>query len=254
MSDIENVLKERGAAYGDFASLACLEQELKEALRSGTCWRGLCPATRTSLDMIVHKLARVLNGPGEVLDNFVDLVGYAELALREVRNRHEEILNSLSYDPETGHFVWKDPKSRSDLKGKRAEKLHNNGYLYIKVQQKTWAAGRLAWFMQTRVLPHDSLVIDHINGDKKDNRWINLRAVTLSQNSHNEIRPANSVGFAGVSLHKKTGLYRSRITVQGKTTTKYFENPEDAHNWYMDEKRKVSPEYIARAARVQENK
>lgn len=86
MSDIENTLKERGANYGAFRYNAKTCQDLKEYFRSHSSWHDMVPHQRESLDMIAHKLARILNGDPNYVDSWVDIAGYATLSVKENEN------------------------------------------------------------------------------------------------------------------------------------------------------------------------
>ena len=78
-SDIATVLAERGQRYGEFAGHASLTQALKAAMASHPRYDGLTPSMREALEMIQHKVARMLNGDPSYLDNIIDVVGYATL-------------------------------------------------------------------------------------------------------------------------------------------------------------------------------
>ena len=99
----------------------------------------------------------------------------------------EKVLQEISYNPLTGEFTWKKP-GRGRRRNGRAGSPHSAGYtmIYIRVNGVSYniLAHRLAWFMSYGVWPES--LIDHINGEKDDNRLINLRAVTSSQNSMNK--------------------------------------------------------------------
>lgn len=134
----------------------------------------------------------------------------------------------LEYNPETGVFTWRNkmrgPVNAGDVAGRQKP----NGYLSIKAQQKDYYAHRLAFLYMTGDWPPEH--VDHINGDRCDNRWGNLRPATVSQNLGNTGKHArNTSGFKGVSIHKKTGLWRARL---GRETIGYFKTPEEAHVVY----------------------
>ncbi len=76
---IEQTLNQRGTRYGAFPSLAHLSQKLKRAMARGKTW-GMIPADQQeSLEMIAHKIARILNGDADYIDNWHDIIGYARL-------------------------------------------------------------------------------------------------------------------------------------------------------------------------------
>jgi len=79
VSDIDTVLADRGSRYGTFESNARVAQNLKEVMRSGSSWGRLTLAQKEGLDMIQHKVARMVNGDPTYLDNIVDILGYGTL-------------------------------------------------------------------------------------------------------------------------------------------------------------------------------
>ena len=79
MSDIEQTLAERGKRYGDFSTHAAISQALKDAMVAGTRWNYLRPIHKEALEMIQHKIARILNGDPSYADNWHDIAGYAKL-------------------------------------------------------------------------------------------------------------------------------------------------------------------------------
>jgi len=78
-------------------------------------------------------------------------------------------------------------------------------------------------------------MIDHIDGNKLNNRFRNLREATRSENNSNSKRPANnSSGFKGVSYRKQVGRWTAQITVNNKRShIGYFNTPEAAHAAYV---------------------
>ena len=80
----------------------------------------------------------------------------------------------------------------------------------------------------------DNFFIDHINGNKTDNRLCNLRLVTNGQNQQNRPAPKNSSsGYRGVTWHKKANKWMSRICHNGKREMLgLFETAEEAYEVY----------------------
>jgi hypothetical protein len=80
----------------------------------------------------------------------------------------------------------------------------------------------------------DARLVDHINGNRLDNRRANLRACTTAQNCLNRAIQRNSTsGYKGVTLHKQTGKWQAGITYQGKTThLGLFPSAEEASEAY----------------------
>jgi hypothetical protein len=84
MTDIEEILKDRQRTHGSFPLHAIISQALKDTCRDAHVWHKLSMAQRESVDMICHKLARVLNGDPNEVDHWRDCEGYAHLITREL--------------------------------------------------------------------------------------------------------------------------------------------------------------------------
>ena len=78
-TEVGQVLAERGSRYGTFESNAHVAQGLKAVMRSGASWHKMTETQKEALEMVQHKIARMVNGDPTYLDNAVDLVGYATL-------------------------------------------------------------------------------------------------------------------------------------------------------------------------------
>lgn len=133
----------------------------------------------------------------------------------------------LSYDPITGEFRWLQNRYRVKA-GDLAGTLGSHGYLQIKCDGALYLAHRLAWYLMTGRMPENQ--IDHDNGVKTDNRWLNLRKATNSQNGANTgIRKNNASGFKGVSYFAQTGKWHAQIMLDKKRYhLGYFDTPEEA--------------------------
>ena len=81
MTDIKKILAERGETYGEFIGHAKIAQELKSIYRRELALRSnvLEADQFEALDMIVHKIARIINGNPNHADSWVDIAGYAKL-------------------------------------------------------------------------------------------------------------------------------------------------------------------------------
>ena len=101
----------------------------------------------------------------------------------------------LHYNPETGTWTWIKPLSRNIKPGFIAGSTADGRYWRIQIAGTGYQSGRLAWLYMTGNWPQDQ--IDHINRDSYDDRWINLREATCSQNNFN--REFNSAGHQGVN-------------------------------------------------------
>lgn len=132
----------------------------------------------------------------------------------------DTIFALLRYDSETGAFYRQSDGSRADRR---------NHYGVVAVAGDNYYAHRLAWFMAGRGWPAHT--IDHINGDKYDNRLCNLREATHAQNNW------NSRGYGrfakGVCFSAKYGKFQAAITANRKRTfLGYFPTEQEAHAAY----------------------
>lgn len=80
-TDVDATLAERGSRYGKFIEHANITQYLKDALRRklGPKWDALADDQKEALEMICHKLGRIVNGDPDYVDSWVDIAGYAKL-------------------------------------------------------------------------------------------------------------------------------------------------------------------------------
>ena len=83
---IEEVLKERGSRYGEFAEHARITQELKETMVSGSSWDKCSDSQREALEMIAHKIGRIVNGDPDYDDSWIDIIGYSQLIVDEIQD------------------------------------------------------------------------------------------------------------------------------------------------------------------------
>lgn len=126
----------------------------------------------------------------------------------------------LHYDPETGLFTR--------FSGKVAGAIRPDGYVRIMLARELYYAHRLAWLYMTGSLPPEQ--IDHINGNKTDNRLANLRAVTNFENQKNQRKPvSNTSGIIGVVWHKTKNKWNAQIKHKGRSIhLGYFTDIEEA--------------------------
>jgi hypothetical protein len=78
-TSIDATLAERGSRYGEFEDGAFIMQSLKGVMQSTDGWTRLSPPQREALEMIQHKIGRILNGDPNYADSWVDIAGYAKL-------------------------------------------------------------------------------------------------------------------------------------------------------------------------------
>lgn len=151
------------------------------------------------------------------------------LALRE------KLIADWHYNPETGAFTRRRAVGRHGrhMVGTVARTRTSHGYVVIRIDGKIHGAHRLAWLYAHGEWP---TVIDHINGDRADNRIANLRNVTQTENMQNlRSAPANShSGMLGAHRSGRNRRWTSRIRIAGKSVKLgLFDTPEEAHAAYM---------------------
>jgi hypothetical protein len=144
----------------------------------------------------------------------------------------------LHYDPETGIFTVKIATSSRSRKGGQPGNLHPQGYLKIGLDRKLYSAHRLAWLYMTSEWPTHN--IDHINGVRHDNRWINLRDVSTAVNTQNHriARKTSRCGFLGVV--PKGSRWGAKIKLDRSAMwLGTYDTPEEAHAVYLEAKRRL---------------
>lgn len=130
------------------------------------------------------------------------------------RHSFEQIRELLSYDPSAGELRWRVSRGRMSA-GQIAGHVKESGYVVVNVSGSIYRAHRLAWLLSHGEWP--AVEIDHRNGAKTDNRLINLRAATRSQNEANKpVTRANTSGFKGVMWDPRLGKWRAEIRRQGR--------------------------------------
>lgn len=84
MSDIDTTLAERGTRYGEYVNHAQITQDLKDVMRATPKWQVLKAHQKETLEMVAHKIGRILNGDPDYHDSWHDLVGYCKLTADEL--------------------------------------------------------------------------------------------------------------------------------------------------------------------------
>jgi hypothetical protein len=97
MNDVAQTLVERGKRYGSFKTHAYISQEFKLMMRCSPGWDKLTASQKEALDMIQHKIARILNGDPNYPDSWHDIAGYAKLVEDELISLSQ--LAHLGRDP-----------------------------------------------------------------------------------------------------------------------------------------------------------
>ena len=146
----------------------------------------------------------------------------------------EELRKRLDYDPETGKLCWRN--------GRSAGYVQSSGYREIEWRTVTpgrrkgrrsiyLRAHRVAWALAMGGWPENE--IDHRNGERDDNRFVNLRPATSAENKQNRapnrMKPWSMVGVSRVPRCKN----RWRAGMSGAPYLGTFGSPEEAHQAYL---------------------
>jgi hypothetical protein len=83
-TNINEMLDGRASRYGSFEGHARISQDLKAVMHERSGWDRLKPDQREALEMVQHKVARILNGDPNYADNWIDIAGYATLVAKRL--------------------------------------------------------------------------------------------------------------------------------------------------------------------------
>lgn len=146
----------------------------------------------------------------------------------------EDVKRLFSYCPETGLFTRLVSNNKRRKVGEIVGTIHITGYVIIKINKVAYPAHRLAFLYMTGSFPTD--MTDHIDGIRDNNRWINLREATRSENNRNsKIRSDNKSGFKGVFFEKSANKWRALCWANGvQNHLGLFNTAIEASNSYQD--------------------
>lgn len=139
----------------------------------------------------------------------------------------QELVQSLFiYDSVSGLLINRVNKGKA-LAGAISGTVHKNGTIYVRVLGKKEIAHRIIWLYVNGYLPVE---IDHIDHNRSNNAWNNLREVNHAQNMLNKPIYKNSkTKCSGISIDKRCGKYRAYIQVNCKQKgLGYFDTLEQA--------------------------
>jgi hypothetical protein len=149
---------------------------------------------------------------------------------------YDRLAELLIYDSYSGDFVWRKSRSGQPKPGSRAGVLAPDGYIKITIDKHLYQAHRLAWFYMTGEWPEKE--IDHIDLDKSNNSWVNLRPATHQQNMMNcrakRRKKTHKNPIKGV-YPTKGGKWLAKITFNGKARRLgVHRSQEEAYLAYCD--------------------
>lgn len=127
-----------------------------------------------------------------------------------------DVNSVLRYESESGEFIWLKYSSRGAIGTKAGNVCRHLGYRRIQIRGRSYYAHRLAFLLMTGRWPVGE--IDHLDLDRSNNKWENLRECSHSQNGQNcRPRRTNKSGFKGVSFDRRRNKWRACISVGGKS-------------------------------------
>ena len=149
------------------------------------------------------------------------------------------------YDTEDGKLYIKTRYANRVRIGDEAGGLNARGYRQIGINGTLYLTHRLVWLMCYGAFPPIGKEIDHINGNKTDNRIANLRSATRAENLHNAAKHKdNSSGHKGVSWFERGRKWRARINSNGKAKhLGYYRTAEEAAAAYAKASASLHGEY-----------
>lgn len=177
--------------------------------------------------------------------------GSIELCSEIVRRypTQDELKALYHYDPETGVFTNLQTKGKG-VAGQEAGGINRLGYREMRVFNRLCTAHRLAVLYMTGTFPERPLTVDHINGIRHDNRWINLRLATMvEQNWNSAAHRDNQSSLKGAWPCKTTGRWQSIIQDGSKRVwLGRFDTALDAHEaWIKAATELRGEEWVIRA-------
>jgi len=154
----------------------------------------------------------------------------------------EYINEYLIYDALTGNLYQRKKRPKIQV-GALAGGITKKGYRYIQLNGKKYPSHHIVWFLETGNFPQKQ--IDHIDGNKLNNNFLNLRQVTNKQNTENRgAQKNNKLGRKGVSFNKKLKKYVAQIQHYGVNHyLGLFQTPEEAELAYKNKAHELFTHY-----------
>ncbi len=126
----------------------------------------------------------------------------------------KKLKNRVLYNKKTGVFTTLTSYHKKNI-GKILGHTAKDGYTSIEIEGEVYKSHRLAWLYMEGCFPKNQ--IDHINHNRSDNRWKNLREVTQTENSRNTKKyKHNTSGVSGVHWNKRQHKWYARISTDNK--------------------------------------
>ena len=164
---------------------------------------------------------------------------HREMTKKDVRVTVDRLRELLTYQPETGILVWRVKYGNVDA-GSVAGTLSSTGYLTVGIDGEKFRAHRVAWALWTGKWPVQT--IDHMDGNRANNRAENLRCVSQSVNMQNIRKPTsrNTSGYLGVYWSERRGGWMAALSVDKKKKRwGPYSTSDRAYEQYLRKKRQL---------------
>ena len=147
----------------------------------------------------------------------------------------------LTYNPETGVFKWNVSPTKVVKAGDRAGSVNCEGYVTIGIKRTYYQAHQLAWLYMTGTFISE---IDHIDGDRTNNTWSNLREVVGNSNRWNRKLNENSTTkVKGVYWNESNKGYTGSVSKNKQRYSRTFKTLEEAEAWVYNKRIELHSEY-----------
>jgi hypothetical protein len=155
------------------------------------------------------------------------------------------LLELFNYSIVEGGLRRNYTKQYNAVGGKLAHSTHNAGYYSVSVDGKSYLVHRLIWCLVTGEWPRETL--DHANGNRSDNAWLNLREASRAENNRNGVGWKHSKsGVKGVYPAKALGRWEAKITLNSKSKSLGTYDSIEAAKTAYDEAAKLNYGTFAR--------
>ena len=158
--------------------------------------------------------------------------------MEDEMNKLDLIIDAL--EEKDGILYWVKPNAPQVKIGSKAGSVNSDGYVLVKFQNKNYRAHQIIFHMHYGYVPE---FLDHIDGNRLNNKIENLRPATSSQNNQNvKAKITNKLGVKGVCIER--GKYKANIKINGKSKhLGYFYSLEEAKIVYEEFSKKIHGNY-----------
>lgn len=151
-----------------------------------------------------------------------------------------KLLDKLEYDESSPSCLRWNQFAAKGVIGKPITYRNTYGYFSVSYQRKGYGAHRIIWEIHHGKIP-EGMQIDHIDGDRSNNKIDNLRMVTPAQNNWNRVFVKRNLPRGVTEL--KNGGYLGGIRFQGERFRKWFKTVEEASEWVVSMRNKLHGDF-----------